>query len=378
MGSAAVMGRLRPSKAFRWVPCPGSVTLEEQQPETEPDEGAKEGTAAHDAAQLIIAGSATPDSLIDRRAENGIVISDTMVDHVMTYVDALNSYKPGVPRQRYLEQWISCYVVHEDNDGTPDCVDWFPDTKHLVINDFKYGWGIVEAFSNWQMIDYAGGWCAHLGWEPKTITLRVIQPRPVHKDGPVREWNLTTEELLEYLKVMQTSAVDSVNVDDPVYRVGLHCTDCTGRHQCTALHNFTMQAVELATKQTPFDIKGAALGAEIKVLRRAVKLLKARLAGLEADAEARLTVGKPVGGFLLEPRNGHRAWKGTKDDVKALGSLYGANLMKEEPVTPAAAIRAKIPKSIVESPTYTERPYLGHKLVEGDPVERAKELFKND
>lgn len=351
------MLRLRPSSAPRWVPCPGSASMEARYP-GEDSQAAREGTAAHWVAAealnywLSFADTPRPTDHIGETAPNGIVITDEMAEAAAVYVDdVLGIVRPyGLPSALIVEQSVSIDSVLPGHSGTPDARAVIADT--LYIWDFKFGWGIVEAFENWQLLDYAIGVIDSLRISghapPPFIEFRIVQPRPYHWEGPVRSWRIEARELEVYCKTLAVSAARAVG-DEPPCESGAHCCNCSAAHACPALSGSVSQLLEYVGRAIPSKLSADEMGRELEILNLAEALLKARKSGVEAQAEARIIGGEELPGWWMKPGRGSRAWNGTDEEILALGQLAGADLSRNTVMSPAQAETAGVNKKLVAS-----------------------------
>lgn len=354
-----------------------------------------EGTAAHWVASEILSswvagpgdvegGILLASDLVGATAPNGIVISDEMVSHVMLYVqDILSAAQAsGTLSNTFVERYVHIHSVHPENEGTLDSAVFMDDrgTKTFRLWDLKYGWGIVEPFANWQLIDYCIGLLAE--WEsrgvglPETIEFCICQPRPYHPLGPIRVWRTTPAELFPYYQQLYGSAHEATG-DNPRCVAGPHChsTRCRARHSCTALNSATMQALDFVDDATPSALEGAALSNQLKTLRAYESMFKARISGIEERALAQIKSGAAVPGFGAAQGKGRTRWKDDKKQAAAdMCALMGVDIKKPlELITPKQAEGKGIDSSVIT--TYIETPNTGLSLVEVD-TESANQIFK--
>ena len=80
--------QLAPSSAFRWVRCPGSVSLSAQYPDTGGIE-ADEGDAAHWLAAETFKRDPEARPVDGETAPNGVTVTDEMREGVALYVNDL-------------------------------------------------------------------------------------------------------------------------------------------------------------------------------------------------------------------------------------------------------------------------------------------------
>jgi hypothetical protein len=176
---------LAPSKAHRWVACPGSIPFCEGYPEQD-SEAADNGTAAHEMGAQLLEGGCLPHGY-DRE----------MYSYVKVYVDDIKRRAEGKVLLVEQRVWIEPWTTEKGGFGTSDAIIFDPATGHLEVRDLKYGMVVVYAEENEQLMLYALG-ARHLvetfGYEVKTVTLAIHQPRRDHYD----EWTVTLEKLLEF------------------------------------------------------------------------------------------------------------------------------------------------------------------------------------
>lgn len=333
---------LAPSSANIWVPCPGSVRMTADLPDEE-TEAAREGTLAHEQAASV---------LMDQL--------EATDEHVQFYVDHIRKTAQG--GSVYVENTIGIPGIHPGCHGTPD-VYFLTDAETLHVADFKYGFGPVSAYENWQMICYA---CGLLDMYPQItrVHFHIVQPRVFGEK--VRHWACNTEVLNDYIERVKASAASAMS-PSALCNPGLWCRYCKARGICRALRDTTGKVLDTTYLPITYELERSDLGGELQMLKRGIKLIEYRIAALEEQAIKALDSGQPVPGFGLKPSVGRMRWNKTVDEVKALGDMFGISLGKDATVTPAQAVKAGIPESIVK--TYADRPSNGVKLVEVDGSE---------
>lgn len=333
--------RLAPSSAGRWVECPGSVVLQEQFPERRDDTtAADEGTAAHALASHILNGNRGP---FDAPPD--------MLDHVDLFVDTVRATRVLAK----VEARVECQSIGADVWGTCDAYSLDYLKKEAHIFDFKYGYGLVEVYENWQLLAYASGIYDLIGDEAIdwTYNLTIVQPRAYHPQGPVRSWRLAGPEIRNYTRVLRTAAEAALGiVPDTV--PGPHCKHCSARFVCPALRDTTLATLDMLGDATPFELPPDALGREVALMRRAQEQIEARLSGLEEEAMAQIRAGKAVPGWTIDHPPGRVHWTAPVAEVFALGELFNIPLAKPpEPITPTQAQKAGVPAEMVR--TISER-----------------------
>jgi hypothetical protein len=360
---------LAPSAAPRWVHCPASVPLEAQRPDQADTPANAEGKAAHHIAAeqlralkagvtpgfVAVAGDMTP---------GGVVITDEMIEAVQLFVDdVVDSVGHDCLEYLHIEEYQPIPHVHTNNGGTPDV--WWAAIRpgvgaYVHVRDFKYGHRFVDAYENWQLIDYAigiigRGEFAGIPPERIEIELAIVQPRSYHPIGPIRFWKLTGAELLgQYFVALKDAALSAMG-NNPSAVVGPWCYDCEARGGCSALQRAGDNAMDFAMSATLQDLPPEALGVELRMSERALTLLESRVAGLQAQATALIQSGQFVPGYEIQRANTREIWMKPPAEIFALGDLMGVNLRKDSaPITPSQARKAGIDEAIVAG--YSGRP----------------------
>lgn len=382
---------LPPSAAGRWGgQCPGSVPLEAAYPEAEQSEEAKEGDAAHWLAATILRehvraddamkpGEMRPLPGVNAIAPNGVAVTEEMVDAVGVYVSDILATASADLASLHIEERVNATNIHSDNWGTPDCWLWRPQGNGgvLALWDFKFGHRFVDAFENWQCIDYAAGIMQRpeftdLDHANVQVVINVIQPRNFHPLGPVRRWATTLADLQRKFAVLMYAAQDALG-PSPQTVPGDECRDCRGRHACEALQFAADEAMDISKSSVAVELPPVALGIELRMLQRAAKMLDARITGLEAEAFAQLRKGAAVPFFQIGQGDGRENWTKTVPEILTLGMLMGVDLKKPDtPITPAQARKAGLPANLVTA--YSERPKGALKLLPLDDT-TAKKVF---
>lgn len=127
-------------------------------------------------------------------------------------------------------------------------------------------------------------------------------------------------------------------------------------------------------------LSDAALGYELSVLDRALRLLKSRYTALEADAEARSRAGKTVNGWAIREVQGREEWARSVEEVLTVGRAMGVDLGKPtEAITPNQA-RDKINRAGIDPAVmngYYRRKPSSLKLKPADTTE-ARLIFQQE
>lgn len=368
-----------PSGAARRIQCPASVLLEQQFPESEDDQAAREGVAFHWACAEMLAGRLVD---VGQIAPNGVVLDQDMCDGAdLVYDDISNTLKRYglVPEQGVSEQAVRIDRVYPGMFGTPDfyIVLQMPNGRRLLLVwDFKYGHRWVEAFENPQMVDYVAGITQGVNdlTEPVDVVVTIIQPRSFHNDGPVRRWHTTLLDMRALVNISSTAAHEAFGAN-PRARVGDECRDCKARHSCSVFTRDTYAALHEAKRTTPLEMRPDHMAQERKIVLDAIKVLEARASGLDAALTAAIKAGKPVQGLRLEHGYGREQWSQGAPAVIAMAQMMGLNVAKPPAaVTPKQARDLGMDPDLVAALSY--RPRASATLVEDEGVKWRKVFGK--
>lgn len=352
---------LAPSNAGVWVKCPGSIKVTPHGLTQDPDSGL-EGEASHFiASQQLLHPGQSP--VLGAQSPEGTIITEEMAEAAEVYVQDVESVglAKGVQNLGGVEQRVTAPTIHKEVFGTVDAWTFHPHTRTLYVWDYKYGWGLVEAFENWQLVCYAVGLLDMLRQArgvvdlDVTVKMRVAQPRPYHAEGPVREWSINGGDLRAYANLLAHAAAAALG-PDPDITSGKQCRYCLGRSVCPVAREAALHAVDLTEKAAVLDLPVEAVGNEYAVLLRAQKAIEYRVTGLAAQLTAQIKDGKAVPGWCLEPGRGKKVWKVPPEKVLALGKAFGADFEKPaDTITPSQAKKMKgVDAGMVEAYTRSE------------------------
>lgn len=380
---------LAPSSAHRWVGCHGSAAMERAFPEDTESEASREGTAAH---HVLAETLAQRPVTVGQLAPNGYPINRDMIEAVAPVVrDISDTYAVAAAgaSQPYLEFHVERRVaahksVSVNNWGTPDV--YLIDTlaRALHIWDFKYGHKYVDAFENWQMIDYA---CCVLeshgfshdapagdprSWHGWRITITVAQPRNFHVEGPMRLFYLAGDKLADHYRPMLADAARAASEPHAPLTTGEHCDDCRAAHACPALQRTAMAMVDRAYKQTVVEMDPAASGLELLILDAAIDRMKARRDAKSAEVVGLFNRGVNVPHWQLGTTRPHERFTAEAPDVIAMGKAMGLELAKPvETITPAQT-RLLGPAGKAFADNFARRPAGTAKLVLFESADAAR------
>lgn len=336
--------------------------MEAVYPEDEESIAAREGTAAHHYLSETLSGrepaAGTP-------APNGVIIDREMVEAAADIIrDILDTLKTATSGSLLaIEKRVFAVAsIHAQNWGTPDCYILDRVKRKLHLWDYKYGHRYVDAFRNWQLVNYLiaileSEKVPPSDWHLWNCTATIGQPRNYHPDGPMREWFLPGAELITLTEELRVAAHAAVAPNAPL-RTGDHCRDCNARHACPALERVSMSLVDLSMTAQPINLPPPALGLELRLIREAMKRLGARATGLEEQALAQFRAGIDIPHWRAEYSKGREKWRDDAPvpELVALGAMYDVDILKPPtPITPTQARKAGVDTEVIKAYSTTPR-----------------------
>jgi hypothetical protein len=340
-----------------YTPTPGMETDDEER---------QIGIAAHWLAMSVLRGNISdPFEYADRKSPNGVYISPEMAQHVDDYVTRIRARRG---EHRAVELPISCLIA----DGVR--INCRPDSliddyaRNIYIDDFKYGWRLVEAEMNWTLIAYA---IAHLSTHvigPETLFhFTIHQPRPYHMNGPVRMWTITAAHMHDLTLTLRAR----LTMFSDTLQTGPNCYKCPALGNCPSARHAGLNAIDVAEQMFDEHLPSDTLSAELDEIERAQRALKMRGEAIEELLYHRATNGESVKGRHLMPNVGPLEWH---EYVTAdmLRMLTNKPVSREKLITPTQA-KKLLPESVIDK--LADRPKKGMKLVRIDAQKLAQRMF---
>ena len=382
-----------PSSAGIWGKpdgCTGWVVMAQTYPETEESIDSREGTASHEIGADIITDAKTnkrarhtASDWIGITASNNVVFTEEMFDAAKMYADDVISEM----RKRMIfsepnlgiEAPVEAKRIHDLSFGTCDAYLYDEKKGRLIIWDYKYGYGVVEAFENWQAINYACGILEKLGIDGRadqylTIEIRIVQPRAFHRDGPIRKWVVKACDIRAHMNILHDNAHVALG-PDAKYQSGDHCRNCRGRHACPAALKAATRMYEVVTQPTPVELSPEAMGVQLAIIKRAKKALEYLESGFEEQVSAVVRAGGQVPGWAVEQSYGRETWANPLEEVFAMGDMLGHDLRSTKAITPGQARKLGVDASVIMA--YSTKPSTGIKIVP-DNGNKAKQVFNHE
>lgn len=343
--------KFAPSSAARWVACPGSILISEGIVEP-PSESSIEGELAHAVAEAALRGDPPPTDA-----------TDEMIDGALIYADYVRSIVPNLS-SLHIEERVA--GVHPENWGTPDAWGMSDDTLHIF--DYKFGYGVVDPYRNFQLLNYAAGIIGKI--PDMMIHLHIIQPRAYHRDGVCRSWSITSDGAFGIFDQLASAVLEGLRNDAKCYS-GPHCDHCPGRYRCSTLLRCVYSSIDRSGDSLPMDIHADVMGKILIQVRDSIARLQAIESGLEQQVMSVLSAGARVPGWHIECGVGREKWRLTYAEITALGDAMGIDVRKPGLVTPKQAVKAGLPREVVDC--HTETPVGKKKIVRDD--ERLSRVF---
>lgn len=373
--------------ANQWMNCNGSVNMQTQFPPLpgETSESRREGIAIHELVQRELEfmkynGDDYPyyhrESRISTTSTNGVLITTDMVDAAGGAVDdVLKVIKLGGCRLE-VEETVDCSHIHPDLKRIkPDHYVYNSGTLTLDVWDDKFGYRIVEAFENYQLILGVFGILPHVNYDV-TVRMHIFQPFASHSEGISRVWECTLFELRDkYMDLLIENAkraADGTGLCTP----GASCTYCSGRRGCESLQRSIYSALDYHDCAVPAELKGANLACEYNLLTHHIALLTSRLTGIEEQVLYDVSQGEVVPGLGVKQGKGRKRWLKGFDttEIAVMGDCMGVDLRKPlELETPTESIKLGVDESVINA--YSETPNGKMKIVKHDDY-KIRKLFK--
>jgi len=307
---------LSASGAHRWLLCTPSARLEEQFPDTT-SEAAKEGTLAHELAELkiqLLNNDITKRSYnarVKKLKENSLW-NDEMESCTQEYADAVNdcaltyNTAPAI----MVEQQVDLSKYIPEGFGTVDCAVMGGDTLHVF--DYKHGKGVpVSAENNPQMMLYALGIIAkyEIIYSFNKIILHIVQPRISN----ISSWEVSPEQLKNFGETVKAKAklayagLGDFNPGDE------QCKFCRARATCRARADKNVE-LAFAADAKPETLTNEKIGVYLEKGETVAKWLK----DLQDYALAQCLAGKAVTGWKAVEGRSTRDWSDMDQAFKAL------------------------------------------------------------
>ena len=238
---------LSASGSSRWINCTPSARLEEKFEEKESSVFAKEGTLAHNMAEIILnyklgrLNTKIFNANI-KKIKTDPLYSPEMDEEVGKYVDHImqefsDAKEITLDARILIEEKLDFSDFVKDGFGTGDS-SIIADGV-LNLDDLKYGKGIkVEAPENTQLMLYGLGALKkfELMYDIHTLKLTIFQPRLDH----VSSWIISVKDLLAWGEKIKPIAKKAYKGEGE-QNSGDWCKWCKVKNHCKALANINLE-----------------------------------------------------------------------------------------------------------------------------------------
>ena len=327
------------SNSKRRMACPGSLKAEERFPD-ESSPFAELGTAAHELGEHCLENNIEDVALCIGGSFNDHIVDDNMATAVQTYVNFVRATEAEeAPALLRLEQRFSL----EDLDppmpmfGTSDCTIYGKETGNLWIIDYKHGQGVaVDVEDNAQLKYYALGAVLKIGNKApiNQVHTAIVQPRASHRDGSIRTYSYTKDEILDFGTDLIDAAHAALAPDAPLI-AGDHCKFCKAAGVCSALRGNALAVAqdEFGAIKSVDDLTPEEIGAYMDKL----PLVEEWIKSLRRHAHTMLEAGTSVPGFKLVEKRPTRRWKNQEEllDWAASENLEDEEIFEKKIKSPA-------------------------------------------
>ncbi len=318
---------LSASGAHRWMTCTASALLEQQFPDTTSD-AAKEGTLAHELAEIKLRHYFFTLDFTKRKLNAAVKklkedsywnsemdgYTDDYLDYIKENALAFSS-KPFVSIEKRVD--LSTWIP--DGFGTADCIMLSGNTLSVV--DFKYGKGVpITAEKNPQMMIYAlGAWAEYKFLYPiEHVHLAIVQPRI---SSEVSEWACTIDELLEFGEQVKAKAREALTEESVFTPSEDACRFCRARTVCRARADKNTKFGAF-TATDPKILSNTEIGKYLALGEDVARWLKE----LQDYALSKCLAGEKIAGYKAVEGRGSRDWV---DVDKALSAIKESGVPEE-------------------------------------------------
>lgn len=322
-----------PSAAHRNIPCPGSVKLAASLPNPE-SEHSRSGTECHTAMQFATMFETEEFSVSDFTVDpdNQVELCEIAMGSLKELIDANGLSLGDIVTESRVDL---ADLQNPDIFGTCDVMAYNPETKRLLIIDYKFGYNPVNPVNNPQLMIYGLG-ALSLYPEAEEILLGVIQPQ---ESKIANCWLTDRITLLTWADDTLLPAIEAAKSDDAPLNPGEdQCKYCpVSKIGCSAQAGKYLEAIENFNPAEAHKLEDE----KLLELARLIPGMKDAIKAVETATVARLKIGSPTlrGSFKLVERQTKRKWK---DPAEAEAFLKAkrfkqAQYQKTSVVTPAQA-----------------------------------------
>lgn len=277
----------------RVLACPGYVNATRNIDDDAPNEAAEKGTAAHMLVEwCLVHGFDCIDGL--GKEFNGFVVDEIMAEDSQVYVNHIRSIRINNPGKSYVEKTMYMSSVAADVWATPDHLHVCIQNRTLFVDDFKYGFLVVDEEENEQTAHCAVSALDTLGlwFGIDKVVCTIIQPRADHVRGDIRDATYTIDQLEKWRDTFKTGIEKSR--DRNAERIaGEHCRYCPAAATCRAR---MLRTIVKCSLDAPLE---SVTDEEINALKREIPTILKHLEKVEEHALMLARSGKRYKDFKL-------------------------------------------------------------------------------
>ena len=293
---------LSASSAARWLAClPSAVAAEAY--ENEGTEYTREGTLAHEVAEIVARGGEAWDIYLDQLRDEEEGVTPEMIDCANGYADYIMEQIKSNSATVLLEQRVDFSPWVPDGFGTADCIVIQDHTMDVI--DYKYGKGVaVSAQDNPQMKLYGLGALHDFGfaYEIDTIRLHIYQPRL----NNISVDEVSVYDLLTWAGEIVKPTAELAAKGKGEYNPGEHCRFCPHAGRCRALTKSCTEYISTHGIKASVPVLAAWEVADVLQMEPMISLWLKRV---KEQALATLLEGGEIPGYKVVAGRGSRAWK---------------------------------------------------------------------
>jgi hypothetical protein len=211
-----------------WLNCPASITLAAGR--TRPSSKyAKEGTAAHMIAEMILGGEIFPPGKVTIEGTE-FIVGMGMLKALRPYLDFVLDLSADAS-ELYCETRVSFGGDDGIVWGTTDCIALTGSVLDVV--DLKYGKGVNIDPDSAQLKIYAlAAWQSLWPDMPiRQVNLTIIQPR---MDAEPKTHRMRSKDLLDWENTKLVPAIRRIEDGDTTEKAGSWCRWCIRKNECSA------------------------------------------------------------------------------------------------------------------------------------------------
>lgn len=319
--------KLSASSSARWLTCTASVKAIDDATRTmrvvikDSSPFAREGTAAHEVADLCLRNNKHADEYFDEVVED-VRVDWEMVENVQKYLN----YVRHIGGHLLPEQRVDFSTYIPDGFGTSDAICVVEDEKTVHIFDLKYGRGVeVSAYENTQGMLYAVGVLNEYAYifdidHTWKFVIHIVQPRI----GNYSDYEITVKALLDWAEWAKGQAEEALSENGVYAPSEKACKWCAMkpicRHRKEHIEDEMMIQFDNLDEEPPKDQHTLSMD-ELGLIFSYKAQLVEWLNSIEAYLQTQMESGEPVKGFKLVHKRAIRRWSEDAEEklVEALG-----------------------------------------------------------